>query len=136
MLVSSKNKNEKVVLGLLSYTYGNQNLTIEEQQQIIIDYRDDDQYELYLYEDTSTENFVGILAVELIKSNKDENVIETVSIHKVAVVPSFRGEGIGLEMYKELKKKHPNASIIGTMDTVDLVTKWSKEYSKMEEQVD
>ena len=47
-------------------------------------------------------------------------------------MPSFRNEGIGFKMFKELKDKFPNATIIGSMDNVDLILKWTNQLNQME----
>ena len=136
MLLRSKSKNEKIVLGLLSYTHedGTSN---EEQRELLERYRQDETKEIYLYKDEESENYVGILAVEhnITETFNDVNepvVNENILIHRVAVIPSFRNEGVGFRMYTQLRDMLPHATIIGTTtnQTVELVSGWAKQYNE------
>lgn len=135
MLISSKNKNEKIVLGLLSYTY-DESVKTEVLKELLENYRNDDNREIYLYKDESSGNYVGVMAVEhnqssVTNSDDEISIRENIMIQRVAVIPSFRNEGIGYKIYNDLRHAHPNATIIGTTTnkTVDLVSKWAQQYN-------
>lgn len=135
MLIRSKNKNEKIVLGLLSYTYDD-NVKMEVLKELLESYRNDDNREIYLFKDESSGNYVGIMAVEhnqssVTNSDDEISIQENIMIQRVAVIPSFRNEGIGYQIYYDLRQSHPNATIIGTItnQTIDLVSKWAQHYN-------
>lgn len=137
MLIQSTEKNEKIVLGLLSYTYTDENPTIEDLKKVLDQYREDSDTILYLYKDADTENYVGIVVVEIVASDDSDDHEQTptpisdktVNILRLAVMPSFRNEGIGYKMYRDLKRLYSDATIIGTMNTVDVITEWSRKYN-------
>ena len=135
MLIRSKNKNEKIVLGLLSYTYDD-NVKTETLKELLENYRNDDNCEVYLYKDESSGNYVGVMAVEhnqssVTTSNEEISVRENIMIQRVAVIPSFRNEGIGFTLYHDLRQLHPNATIIGTTTnkTIDLFSNWAQKFN-------
>ena len=49
MLISSKNKNEKIILGLLSYTYDDEKANLSEMSNLLESYRDDPNFDILLY---------------------------------------------------------------------------------------
>lgn len=126
MLISTKTKNEKIVLGLLSYTYFDGPPSIQEQKELIEYYRNKDDHDLYLYKDPESDNYVGIIGIER-HSTED---INTVIIHRMAVIPSFRDEGIGYQMYCAIRSQYPDATIIGSMQTADLITYLTHRYNE------
>lgn len=141
MLLRSKSKNEKIVLGLLSYTYDD-NTSTEEQRELLDLYRQSENKEIYLYKDEESGNFVGILAVEhnnieTINTMNEPVLSENILIHRVAVIPSFRNEGVGFKLYAELRNMFPHATIIGTTtnQTVELVSNWVKQYNERSAQL-
>ena len=135
MLICSKNKNEKIVLGLLSYTYDD-NVKSEVLKELLETYRNDDKREIYLYKDEASGNYVGVMAVEhnqssVTKNEEELSIHDNIMIQRVAVIPSFRNEGIGYGLYSDLRELYPDATIIGTTtnETVDLVSKWAQQYN-------
>lgn len=133
MLISSKNKNEKIVLGLMSYTYTEVSPSMSDINTLLETYRNDPNLEILLYKDEPNDNFIGLLCIEIntAMANSEEGISSTtIIINRIAVVPSFRNEGIGYKMYEALRKKYPNASVIGAMNTVDLLLNWSKQYNE------
>lgn len=135
MLIRSKNKNEKIVLGLLSYTYDD-NVKSEVLKELLETYRNDDKREIYLYKDEASGNYVGVMAVEhnqssVTKNEEELSIHDNIMIQRVAVIPSFRNEGIGYRLYSDLRELYPDATIIGTTtnETVDLVSKWAQQYN-------
>lgn len=124
MLIQSKHKHEKIVLGLLSYT--EEGLPMNELLQLLKEYRDHPNRELYLYKDDETENFVGLMGIE--RTQLDETGSETIVIDRVAVIPSFRNEGIGYQMYAALRQRYPEANWLGALNTSDFVVKWAQKY--------
>jgi len=140
MLIRSKNKNEKIVLGLLSYTYDD-NVKSEVLKELLETYRNDDKREIYLYKDEASGNYVGVMAVEhnqssVTKNEEELSIYDNIMIQRVAVIPSFRNEGIGYGLYSGLRELYPNATIIGTTtnETVGLVSKWAQQYNEEHEE--
>lgn len=131
MLINSTEKNEKIVLGLLSYTYTDETPSIEDLKKTLKQYREDPHTMLYLYKDDVTDNYVGIVIVEVVSSQaaEDQTFDKTVNVIRLAVMPSFRNEGVGYRMYCELKRLYSDATIIGTMNTVDVIMDWSRKYN-------
>lgn len=131
MLINSTEKNEKIVLGLLSYTYTDETPSIEDLKKTLQQYREDPHTMLYLYKDDVTDNYVGIVIVEVVSSQaaEDQTFDKTVNVIRLAVMPSFRNEGVGYRMYCELKRLYSDATIIGTMNTVDVIMDWSRKYN-------
>ncbi|UUX34548.1 hypothetical protein [Fundicoccus culcitae] len=135
MLIPSKNKNEKIVMGLLSYTLDHS--TTEEQRKLLEEYRNDPDKEIYLYKDDQSDNFVGIVTIERNHlDNESEDDIETILVPRIAVIPSFRNEGVGFKIYSNLRKLYPNATLIGSIKTSDLLAKWSKKYHEAASEVE
>lgn len=134
MLISSKTKNEKIILGLLSYTYEDGKATMEDMRNLLENYREDPNYDILLYKENESDNFIGLICIERNMStsnDEDKPATMTVIVHRIAVVPSFRDEGVGYRMYESLRNQYPNATVIGSMDTVDLLAKWSAKYNQV-----
>lgn len=114
-------------MGLLSYTLDHS--STEEQKKLLEEYRNDPDKEIYLYKDDQSDNFVGIVTIErnhLDDASEDE--IETILVPRIAVIPSFRNEGVGFSIYQNLRQLYPNATLIGSIKTSDLLARWSKRY--------
>ncbi|MGX7092587.1 hypothetical protein [Hutsoniella sourekii] len=125
MLISSKNKNDLIVLGLLSYTCHDEQVTTEDLRELLEEYRQNDHYELFLYRQEDSENFIGLLAIE---ENRDEShELNSVTLHRVAVIPSFNNDQIDFQMYRELRAIYEGVPIIGSMDTVDQLATWNQQ---------
>ena len=131
MLVHSKNKNQKIVLGLLSYTYDDQ-VSMEELTQRLEEYQSEESVDILLFKDESllnSDNFIGLMIIEhILPAQDDESGCPTVSILETSVVPSFDEEMISYQMFKEVKKLYPQASIIGTLSLSDEITEWTRRY--------
>lgn len=127
MLVRSKNRNEKIVMGLLSYTF--ENASPEDTRSLLEEYRNDPDKDIFLYKDQTSDNYLGIVTIErhhLVNSNDSD--IESILVPRIAVIPSYRSEGIGFKIYDNLRNLYPNATLIGSIRTSDLLAKWSKQY--------
>ena len=129
MLINSTDKNEKIVIGLLSYTFTDTTPSIEEIKEIIDEYRLSEHKKIYLYKDADTDNFIGLLAVEMVTNDEQLEPV-TINVERLALIPSFREDGYGYQMFEALKEKYPNSTIIGTMGTVDLITEWTRQYNQ------
>ena len=133
MLISSKTKNEKIILGLLSYTYEDGKASMEEMKHYLETYRQDPNLDILLYKDEKSDNFIGLICIERNASEPTESDVPsslTIIIHRIAVVPSFRDEGVGYKIYESLRNQYPNAAVIGAMNTVELLSKWSTKYNQ------
>ena len=124
LLVQSTYKNEKIVLGLLSYT--EENVSMDELRELLEEYRESDKRELWLYKEEENDNFIGIVGLEYLV----EDDMETLRIERIALIPSFRSEGVGYQMYAELHKLYPNAELNASLITSELVVKWAEKYHK------
>ena len=127
MLIQSKNKNEKIILGLLSYTLEEGQHQTDLLQSILETYRQSDSKEIYLYREQDQDNFIGLVGVENFQSpgNESEHP-ESVVIDRIALLPSFRNESVGYE----LKERYPNSAFLGSRLTSELLVKWSSRYAQ------
>lgn len=133
MLIDSTDKNDKILLGLLSYTYSEESGTLDDLKSDLETYRSKPDYRIFLYKTAGSDNYIGLIAAE-IRKNEVESTAKpsmTINIEKVALLPSFRHEGIGFKMFKELKDKYPNATIIGSLENADLILKWTRQYNQL-----
>lgn len=131
MLISSKNKKEKIVWGLLSYTFEEEQ-TAQEQQVIIESYRDNDDFEIYLYKETDNDNYIGAMVVE-VHEGETVGINSTIMIHRVGILPTFREEGYGYKMFVELKQLYPNALIQGSLTMSEIVKNWAIKYREQQD---
>lgn len=131
MLINSTGKNEKIVLGLLSYTFAQGVPSIEEIKALIEDYRSQDNKYIYLYKDEATDNYVGLIALEQISHEaSDGQMSVTLNIERIGIIPSFADDQVGYRMFSALKETFPKATIIGTLGNVDIITEWTKQYHR------
>ena len=128
MLTHSKTKNEKVVLGLLSYTYTESSPNNEEQKAYLDNIRDNKNMDILLYKEEVDNNNTGIVVIEKIFKDEETLVPDSILIHRVGIMPSFRDEGRGYEMFREIKAMFPNSTIIAGVSTMDLIANWSAKY--------
>lgn len=126
MLIQSKNKNEKIVLGLLSYTFDGE-VSSSKQRALLEEYRESDEVEIYLFKENETDNFIGVMVIEISKLNT-QALVSAITIEKIALIPSYRDEGVGYQMYVELRELYPNASIQGSILMSEIVKNWSIKY--------
>lgn len=126
MLIRSKNKNEKIVWGLLSYTFDD-SMTSAEQHEVIEAIKENPNYEIFLYKGEDSDNYIGVLVVEINK-NVSEEIEMAISIHRAALLPSYRTEGLAYQMYVELRDLYPEASIQGSILMSEIVKNWSIRY--------
>lgn len=125
MLIQSTHKNEKIVLGLLSYT--EEGATTDELRQLLSDYRDDEQRSLLLYKEEENENFIGLIGVV---HSTPEDAVETLLVDRISLIPSFRNEGVGYHIYEELRQQYPKAKLIGSLSTSEVLIKWAQKYQR------
>lgn len=90
MLVRYKKSFEKIAMGLLSFMP--QEKDVKRLMETIQAYEQDDNWQLYLWK--KNEEYVGIVGV---LAEDSVGVIQ-----HITVVPSYRGEGVALEMLQEL----------------------------------
>ncbi len=128
MLTNSKTKNEKIVLGLLSYTYTDSNPNTEEQQLYLDSIRDNENMDILLYKEESGDNNIGVMVIEKVFNEEESKIPDAIMIHRIGIMPSFRDEGHGYQMFCELKTLYPNSSIIAGVATMDVVAHWSAKY--------
>lgn len=83
MLVRYKKSCKKIAMGLLSLMPQQKNL--KALQQTMIRYGEDPEWQLYLLK--IDEQYVGLIGIEV-----KEHFF---TVHHIAVLPSFRGEGLG-----------------------------------------
>ncbi|MBG9983279.1 hypothetical protein HZY86_09465, partial [Aerococcaceae bacterium DSM 111020] len=74
MLTNSKTKNEKIVLGLLSYTYTDSNPNTEEQQLYLDSIRDNENMDILLYKEESGDNNIGVMVIEKVFNEEESKI--------------------------------------------------------------
>lgn len=92
MLVKYRNAYNKVTLGLLSYMPKEHDL--KQLQLTMQRYEQNPSWEIYLWKED--EKYIGIIGIHV---QEKEFLIQ-----HLAVLPSFRGEGIGKVMINEIQK--------------------------------
>lgn len=90
MLVRYKKSFEKIAMGLLSFMP--QEKDVKRLMETIQQYEQDDNWQLFLWK--KGEEYVGIVGIYA-----EESVA---TIQHITVIPSYRGEGIAIEMLQEL----------------------------------
>ncbi|MCR8968975.1 hypothetical protein [Facklamia sp. 7083-14-GEN3] len=135
MLVNSTQKNEKVVLGLLSLTCESED-QMNQAGEILTKYRDQEGFDLYLYKDPETSNFVGLIGVEQRKVETDpQENLSTIIVHRISVIPSFEGESVDYLLFKELKEMFPQIQISGSIqsETQDIIAQFAEKYRQQKQ---
>lgn len=117
MLVPYTNNFEKVVMGLLSYVseFKKYDNLIEEMDRIKSGSRS-----LYLLRDNDTQNIIGLVGFDV--DSQDQILL----IRYLSINPSFRKEGLSLEILNELKVEFPVYSLTGSIETSGLIKKWAQ----------
>ncbi|WP_228548349.1 GNAT family N-acetyltransferase [Sporosarcina obsidiansis] len=96
-LIRFKKAQEKIAMGFLSYIPGEK--MVRKLQETIQQYIQDENWQLFLCKEV--EDYIGLIGVEV---NETDRIY---TIQHISVNPSFRGEGIGYEMVKELELIYP-----------------------------
>ena len=92
MLVKYRSSHNKVAQGLLSLMPKEHEL--KHLQQTMQRYQQDPNWEMYLWKEE--EKYIGIIGISI---QKDGFLIQ-----HLAVIPSFRGEGVGKAIISEIQK--------------------------------
>lgn len=92
MLVRYKKALEKIAMGLLSFMP--QEKDIKRLMETIQQYDQEENWTLYLWK--KDEEYVGIVGI------RTEDEVAT--IQHITVVPSYRGEGVAMDMLQELQE--------------------------------
>ncbi|MER1999256.1 MAG: GNAT family N-acetyltransferase [Lysinibacillus sp.] len=111
MLVRYKKSLEKIAMGLLSFMP--QGKEVKHLMETINQYEDIPNWMLHLWK--IDEEYVGIVGMVV------EDDIAT--IQHVTVVPSYRGEGVALEMLKKLQQEFCFKAIKPTEETQPFIEK-------------
>ncbi|WP_338749916.1 GNAT family N-acetyltransferase [Bacillus sp. FJAT-52991] len=114
MLIRYKKSFEKIAMGLLSFMP--EEKEIKKLQQTMKSYEEKDHWQLYLWKD---EEIIGVIGI---KEKED-----TVKVQHISVNPSYRMEGIGKKMVKELKEMHTNKKIVPNSSTSNFFHKCEEE---------
>ncbi|HWI50371.1 MAG TPA: GNAT family N-acetyltransferase [Rummeliibacillus sp.] len=92
MLCRYKKANEKIAMGLLSFMPEHKD--VKKLQETICQYNSDPNWQLFLWK--QAEDTIGLVGVEI----KDSQWI----VRHISVDPSHRGEGLGVEMIRQLSE--------------------------------
>ena len=106
-------------------------LEVTESQTQSLEVGQSDSKEIYLYREQDQDNFIGLVGVETFQSpgNESEHP-ESVVIDRIALLPSFRNESVGYQIFCELKERYPNTAFLGSRLTSELLVKWSSRYAQ------
>lgn len=124
MLVKFKSDFEKIAMGLLSYIEDLKSTTrLKEEIDL---YKNEDNRELYLWRSKETDDFCGVIGIEI---NEDDLIL----VRHISVNPSYRNEGIAGKMIDSIAEKFEVTSLMSTLETGELVTKWQKRQKEAED---
>ncbi|EKU94234.1 Uncharacterised protein [Alloiococcus otitis] len=116
MLTAFKSDYEKIAMGLLSYI---DDLKVTSRLKEEMDlYTDEDNRQLFLWKSDETDDFCGVIGIE----ENDDLIL----VRHIAVNPSYRNEGIAYQMIDAVAEKYDVQTMMSTLETSDLVTKWQK----------
>ena len=116
MLTAFKSDYEKIAMGLLSYI---DDLKVTSRLKEEMDlYTDEDNRQLFLWKSDETDDFCGVIGIE----ENDDLIL----VRHIAVNPSYRNEGIAYQMIDGVAEKYDVQTMMSTLETSDLVTKWQK----------
>lgn len=116
MLTAFKSDYEKIAMGLLSYI---DDLKVTSRLKEEMDlYFNEDNRQLFLWKSDETDDFCGVIGIE----ENDDLIL----IRHIAVNPSYRNEGIAYQMIDAVAEKYDVQTMMSTLETSDLVTKWQK----------
>lgn len=124
MLVKFKSDFEKIAMGLLSY-FEDLKSTARLKEEIEL-YKNEDNRELYLWRSKETDDFCGVIGIEI---NEDDLIL----VRHISVNPSYRNEGIAGKMIDSIAEKFEVTSLMSTLETGELVTKWQKRQKETED---
>lgn len=111
MLIRYKKSFEKIAMGLLSFMP--QEKDVKRLMETIRAYEEKDNWNLYLWK--KDDEYIGIVGL------LEEDTVGI--IQHVTVVPSYRGEGIALEMLRELLKNGQYTELKANEETKPFVEK-------------
>lgn len=112
MLVRYKKALEKIAMGLISLMP--QEKDVKRLMDTMQQYEQDENWVLYLWK--NGEEYVGI--VGLLVDGTDA------TIQHITVIPSYRGEGVALEMLQELRDSGPYKTFQGNDETASFLQKY------------
>ncbi|RNA69077.1 GNAT family N-acetyltransferase [Alteribacter keqinensis] len=92
MIIPYHRDYEKIAMGLLSYTPNEKK--VKKLQHTMKQYETEQNWQLYFWKEE--EAIIGVIGIEI-----EEN---TAYLHHLCVNPSYREEGIGTKMVRELEK--------------------------------
>lgn len=105
MFIRLNRTNKKIAMGLLSFMPEHKDL--KELQETMDRYANDENWKLFLWKEE--EDFIGIVGVHV-------ECEEVATIHDICVNPSYRNQGIGQKMVRELEEKLAPKTIIETTE--------------------
>lgn len=121
MLIKYKPDYEKITMGLLSYV---PDLKETSRLKSEMDwYEQEDGRQLYLWKSEETGDMSGVIGVE------EEDLI---LLRHISINPSYRQEGMTYSMLDALAGKYDSKTIVGTLETGPIVTKWQKRSQQTE----
>ncbi|MGG0657759.1 GNAT family N-acetyltransferase [Rummeliibacillus pycnus] len=111
MLFRYKKAYEKIAMGLLSFMPEHKD--VKKLQETICQYNSDPNWQLFLWK--QAEDYIGLVGVEM----KDSQWI----VRHISVDPSHRGEGLGVEMIRQLSEMDLCGSITADSVTESFIQK-------------
>lgn len=120
MLQTYKKDYKKITMGLLSLMPDLKD--IQRLNEELEWYNERDNRKLYLWRSEETDDFIGVIGVEVSE--------EIVLLRHISINPSFRNEGISFEILDALEALYPREKVVGTLETAGVITKWKKQIGK------
>lgn len=116
MLVKYKRDYQKIAMGFLSYL---PDLDVLSHLQTELNlYTEDDSHALFMYRETPQDDFSGVVGIE--KSG------DTILVRHLSFSPSVRSQATQFQALDDLHKLYPDISLMGTLETTQLVVAWQQ----------
>ena len=115
MLIRYKKSFEKIAMGLLSFMPDEKD--VKKLQASIKQYETTDNWQLFLWKEA--DDVIGLIGIVLDTSDSEECII----VQHLTVNPSFRYQGIGKKMMREIQELYSDRKVVPTASTLPFLQK-------------
>lgn len=116
MLSKYKNDYEKIAMGFLSFVPDLKD--IDHLKTELKLYTEEAGAELYLYREVPGGDFEGVVGIEVGP--------EFVMVRHLTLAPALRTTDVQMAVLRELQALYPDSTLMGTLDTAELVSRFKQ----------